>query len=65
MLLFGTGENYGGLLLGIRTGYQLSPMSSAWRTSGEVTVTDHPRYATNGFYFTLTLGAGGFHKAAQ
>ncbi len=64
-LPMGAGENFGGLLLGIRAGYQLSPMSSAWRTTGEVGVAERPRYATNGFYVTLTLGAGGFHQVKQ
>lgn len=59
---FGAGDNYGGLLLGLRAGCQLSPASSAWRTSGEVAVSDRPRYATNGFYVTLAIGAGGFRK---
>lgn len=54
------GEGYGGVLIGIRAGYQFSPSSSGWRSSGEMSVTAPPRYATNGYFVTLTIGVGGF-----
>lgn len=57
---FGEGEGYGSLLMGIRAGYQLSPSSSGWRSTGELSVPDRPRYATNGYFVTLTVGVGGF-----
>lgn len=58
----GEGEGYGGLLMGIRAGYQLSPSSSGWRSTGELSVPDRPRYATNGYFVTMTLGVGGFFR---
>lgn len=59
---FTEGDSYGGLLLGVRAGYQLSPLSSGWQTTGEVTSPDRPRYATNGYFVTLTIGMGGFRS---
>jgi hypothetical protein len=59
---FGEGNGYGGLLLGIRAGYQLSPLSGGWQTTGEVTAPDRPRYATNGYFITMTIGMGGFRS---
>ncbi|MBC3787989.1 hypothetical protein [Spirosoma utsteinense] len=55
-------DSYGGLLLGMRAGYQLSPSSSGWRSTGELVPPDRPRYATNGYFVTLTIGAGGFRR---
>ncbi|MBC8155416.1 MAG: hypothetical protein H7Z72_21215 [Bacteroidetes bacterium] len=57
---FGEGDGYGGLLMGIRAGYQLSPSSSGWRSTGELSAPDRPHYATNGYFVTLTVGVGGF-----
>ena len=34
VVAFGEGEGYGGLLLGVRAGCQLSPPSTGWRTIG-------------------------------
>lgn len=59
VVAFGEG-GYGGLLLGVRAGCQLSPPSSGWRSTGELSVPDRPRYATNGYFVTLTIGVGGF-----
>lgn len=56
----GEGEGYGGLMMGVRAGYQLSPSSSGWRSTGELSIPDRPRYATNGYFVTLTIGVGGF-----
>ncbi|MBO0935422.1 hypothetical protein J2I47_02565 [Fibrella sp. HMF5335] len=59
---FGEGDGYGGLLLGMRAGYQISPSSSGWQSTGDVP-SDRPRYATNGFFVTMTIGVGGFRYA--
>jgi hypothetical protein len=53
-------NGYGGLLLGIRIGYQVSPLLSNWRSDEQTTVQSGPRYATNGYFVTMTIGAGGF-----
>lgn len=56
----GDETSHGGLMLGLRAGFQFSPASSGWRSSGDVLATDRPTYATNGFFVTLAIGAGGF-----
>jgi hypothetical protein len=55
------GGSYGGLLLGLRAGYQISPSSSGWQSIGDVP-SDRPRYATNGFFMSMTIGIGGFRR---
>lgn len=54
------GKQSGGILLGVRVGYQLSPLTANWRGDEPAQGREEPRYATNGYYVTLTLGAGGF-----
>ncbi|WP_080236806.1 hypothetical protein [Spirosoma rigui] len=61
---FGEGNGYGGLLLGLRAGYQVSPLSAGWQTIGDGTPPDRPRYATNGYFVTMTIGMGGFRTVS-
>ncbi|RIV19832.1 hypothetical protein DYU11_23180 [Fibrisoma montanum] len=53
-------ERYGGVLIGLRVGYQLSPLVSYRQDDDLGLVEPEPRYATNGYFVTLTVGAGGF-----
>ncbi|CCH53930.1 hypothetical protein BN8_03064 [Fibrisoma limi BUZ 3] len=53
-------ERYGGVLIGLRLGYQLSPLVSNWQGDDGGMAREEPRYATNGYFVTLTIGAGGF-----
>ncbi|WP_020601189.1 hypothetical protein [Spirosoma panaciterrae] len=62
MATFGEDNTYGGVLLGLRAGYQMSPYSTGWKTTGDLLGTDRPRYATNGFFVTLTVGVGAFRR---
>ncbi|GAB4033145.1 hypothetical protein [Spirosoma gilvum] len=62
---FGDYDTYGGVLLGLRAGYQMSPYSTGWQTTGDLLGTDRPRYATNGFFVTLTVGIGAFHHTSD
>ena len=59
---FHDGETTGGLLLGLRAGYQLSPTMSDWQQTGNWMGYDRPRYATNGYFLTLAIGIGGFSR---
>lgn len=59
---FGDQESYGGLLVGLRAGYQISPYSSGWQRTGDLLLPDYPRYATRGFFVTLAIGIGAFRK---
>lgn len=54
------GKSYGGLLIGFRLGYQLSPLIANWHSSETMPAPDGPRYATNGYFVSVTIGAGGF-----
>lgn len=62
MAAWGDQQRYGGLLMGIRAGYQFGPASSGWRSTDEVLLSDRPRYAVSGFFVTLTVGVGAFRR---
>ncbi|QIP15132.1 hypothetical protein G8759_22160 [Spirosoma aureum] len=57
---FGEGDTFGGALLGLRAGYQISPYSSGWQTTGDRIIADRPSYSTRGFFVTMTIGVGAF-----
>lgn len=52
----------GGLLLGFRAGYQFSPIATNWSGDTETLSATLPRYATNGYFITVVIGAGGFAR---
>lgn len=62
LMPFHDGGTTGGLLLGLRIGYQLSPTMSGWQQTGDGMGSDRPRYATNGYFLTLAIGIGGFSR---
>jgi hypothetical protein len=55
-------NRFGGLLLGLRAGYHLSPKSNNWRDEDWNRVRNFPNYNNRGFYVSLTVGGGGFRR---
>ena len=51
---------YKSMLVGIRTGYQVSVKNNAWRNCEDDKVTNAPYYGHGGFYITATIGSGFF-----
>ena len=57
----GTGPNgeYGGMLIGISTGYLFCPQVSDWTLDGMNSVAGGPRVKVEGFYVKLSIGGWG------
>lgn len=54
-------EDFGGLMLGLRVGYLVSPSSAQWSSNTDLgPVASLPTYATKGFYVAVSLGGGHF-----
>lgn len=62
LLCFGQDETgRGGMLLGIRAGYTLSPFKSGW-TLNDIDVEGSPEMGMSGPYVRFMIGGGGFGK---
>ncbi|MDB5241025.1 MAG: hypothetical protein JWP57_1650 [Spirosoma sp.] len=57
-----TDQRFGGLLLGLRAGYQISQQGSDWRNDKNDRLPNLPTYGNKGYYVALTFGGGGFVK---
>lgn len=52
-------KQFGGLMLGLRAGYLVSPASAQWKSNSDLgQMASLPTYATNGFYVAVSVGGG-------
>jgi hypothetical protein len=55
-------DNFGGLILGLRTGYRYSIYKDNWTSSVGNETLGLPGHANRGFYITLSIGGSRFQK---
>jgi hypothetical protein len=53
-------EDFGTMLIGLRTGYRASIKNKTWRDNNNNRLSNMPSYRQNEFYIMLTIGSGVF-----